>query len=63
MSYVFGYTNSSTARARGLLPPGNTFYQMKSRDTFAPLGPVLVTADESPTRTSGRSSSLVKRER
>src|SRR5207248_11471013 len=24
------------------------FYQMKSRDTFAPLGPYLVTADEVP---------------
>src|SRR5216110_2017181 len=29
-----------------VLPAGNTFYQMKSRDTFAPLGPYLVTADE-----------------
>jgi 2-keto-4-pentenoate hydratase/2-oxohepta-3-ene-1,7-dioic acid hydratase in catechol pathway len=34
--------------ARGLLPPGNTFYQMKSRDTFCPMGPYLVTADEVP---------------
>ena len=25
---------------------GNVFYQMKSRDTFAPLGPYIVTADE-----------------
>jgi 2-keto-4-pentenoate hydratase/2-oxohepta-3-ene-1,7-dioic acid hydratase in catechol pathway len=32
--------------ARGVLPPGNTFYQMKSRDTFAPMGPWIVTADE-----------------
>jgi len=32
--------------ARGLLPSGNTFYQMKSRGTFAPMGPYLVTADE-----------------
>ena len=32
--------------ARGLPPSGNTFYQMKSRDTFAPIGPYLVTADE-----------------
>src|SRR6266851_100032 len=32
--------------ARGLPPPGNVFYQMKSRDTFAPLGPCIVTADE-----------------
>jgi 2-keto-4-pentenoate hydratase/2-oxohepta-3-ene-1,7-dioic acid hydratase in catechol pathway len=34
--------------ARGLPPSGNTFYQMKSRDTFAPMGPYLVTADEVP---------------
>jgi 2-keto-4-pentenoate hydratase/2-oxohepta-3-ene-1,7-dioic acid hydratase in catechol pathway len=46
MSYVFGYTNFIDGSARGLLPPGNTFYQMKSRDTFAPMGPWLVTADE-----------------
>ena len=46
MSYIFGYTNFIDGSARGLLPPGNTFYQMKSRDTFAPIGPYLVTADE-----------------
>jgi 2-keto-4-pentenoate hydratase/2-oxohepta-3-ene-1,7-dioic acid hydratase in catechol pathway len=46
MSYVFGYTNFIDGSARGLPPTGNTFYQMKSRDTFAPLGPYLVTADE-----------------
>jgi 2-keto-4-pentenoate hydratase/2-oxohepta-3-ene-1,7-dioic acid hydratase in catechol pathway len=46
MSYVFGYTNFIDGSARGLPPSGNTFYQMKSRDTFCPLGPVLVTADE-----------------
>jgi len=44
--YVFGYLNFIDGSARGLLPPGNTFYQMKSRDTFAPMGPWLVTADE-----------------
>jgi 2-keto-4-pentenoate hydratase/2-oxohepta-3-ene-1,7-dioic acid hydratase in catechol pathway len=48
LSYVFGYTNFVDGSARGLLPPGNTFYQMKSRDTFAPIGPALVTADEVP---------------
>jgi 2-keto-4-pentenoate hydratase/2-oxohepta-3-ene-1,7-dioic acid hydratase in catechol pathway len=48
MSYVFGYTNFIDGSARGLLPAGNTFYQMKSRDTFAPIGPYLVTADEVP---------------
>ncbi|MGH7313376.1 MAG: fumarylacetoacetate hydrolase family protein [Candidatus Rokuibacteriota bacterium] len=48
MDYVFGYTNFIDGSARGLPPAGNTFYQMKSRDTFAPLGPYLVTADEVP---------------
>jgi len=46
MSYVFGYVNFIDGSARGLPPPGNVFYQMKSRDTFAPLGPWIVTADE-----------------
>jgi 2-keto-4-pentenoate hydratase/2-oxohepta-3-ene-1,7-dioic acid hydratase in catechol pathway len=46
MSYVFGYTNFIDGSARGVLPPGNVFYHMKSRDTFAPIGPYLVTADE-----------------
>ncbi|HXP04270.1 MAG TPA: fumarylacetoacetate hydrolase family protein [Stellaceae bacterium] len=46
MSHVFGYTNFIDGSARGLPPPGNVFFQMKSRDTFAPIGPYLVTADE-----------------
>jgi 2-keto-4-pentenoate hydratase/2-oxohepta-3-ene-1,7-dioic acid hydratase in catechol pathway len=46
MSHVFGYLNFIDGSARGLLPPGNTFYQMKARETFAPMGPWLVTADE-----------------
>ncbi len=44
--YVFGYLNFIDGSARGLPPSGNTFYQMKSRATFAPMGPWLVTADE-----------------
>jgi 2-keto-4-pentenoate hydratase/2-oxohepta-3-ene-1,7-dioic acid hydratase in catechol pathway len=46
MSHVFGYVNFIDGSARGLPPTGNTFYQMKSRDTFAPIGPYIVTADE-----------------
>jgi 2-keto-4-pentenoate hydratase/2-oxohepta-3-ene-1,7-dioic acid hydratase in catechol pathway len=46
MSHVFGYVNFIDGSARGLPPPGNVFYQMKSRDTFAPIGPWIVTADE-----------------
>ena len=44
--YIFGYTNFIDGSARGLPPGGNTFYQMKARNTFAPLGPWIVTADE-----------------
>ncbi len=46
MDYVFGYTNFIDGSVRALPPPGNVFYQMKSRDTFAPIGPYLVTKDE-----------------
>ena len=46
MEYVFGYINFIDGSARGLPPSNNTFFQMKSRDTFAPIGPYLVTADE-----------------
>src|SRR5207302_10012434 len=46
MDYVFGYTNFIDGSARGLPPAGNVFFQMKSRDTFAPIGPYIVTKDE-----------------
>jgi 2-keto-4-pentenoate hydratase/2-oxohepta-3-ene-1,7-dioic acid hydratase in catechol pathway len=46
MEYIFGYLNFIDGSARGLPPAGNTFYQMKSRETFAPMGPYIVTADE-----------------
>jgi 2-keto-4-pentenoate hydratase/2-oxohepta-3-ene-1,7-dioic acid hydratase in catechol pathway len=48
MSYVFGYVNFIDGSARGLPPPGNVFFQMKSRDTFCPIGPFIVTSDEIP---------------
>jgi len=48
MSYVFGYVNFIDGSARGMQPAAQSFYQMKSRDTFAPIGPYLVTADEIP---------------
>jgi 2-keto-4-pentenoate hydratase/2-oxohepta-3-ene-1,7-dioic acid hydratase in catechol pathway len=44
--YIFGYMNFIDMSARGLSEGGGVFYQMKSRDTFAPMGPYLVTADE-----------------
>ena len=48
MDHVFGYVNFIDGSARGLPPAGNTFYQSKSHDTFAPVGPYLVTVDEIP---------------
>jgi 2-keto-4-pentenoate hydratase/2-oxohepta-3-ene-1,7-dioic acid hydratase in catechol pathway len=48
MNYIFGYVNFIDGSARGLQPSNNSFYQMKSRDSFAPMGPYLVTADEVP---------------
>jgi 2-keto-4-pentenoate hydratase/2-oxohepta-3-ene-1,7-dioic acid hydratase in catechol pathway len=48
MKHVFGYTGFIDGSARGLVPSTNIFFPMKSRDTFAPIGPFLVTADEVP---------------
>ena len=48
MDHVFGYTNFIDGSARSLPAPNNSFFQVKSRDTFAPIGPFLVTADEVP---------------
>ncbi len=42
--YIFGYVNFIDVSARGLA--GGSFFWGKSWDTFAPLGPALVTADE-----------------
>ena len=48
-SYIFGYTNFLDMSARGLQGAvGNSFWLGKSWDTFAPMGPALVTADEIP---------------
>lgn len=45
--YIFGYTNFIDVSARGVEPNGNnSFFWQKSWDTFGPMGPYLVTADE-----------------
>ena len=44
MDYIFGYMNFIDGSARGL--PSQGFFAMKSRATFAPIGPYLVTKDE-----------------
>ena len=43
--HIFGYTNFIDGSARGL-GGFSVFHAMKSRDTFAPIGPYIVTADE-----------------
>ena len=49
LSYVFGYTHFLDMSARGLQGAvGNSFFLGKCWDTFAPMGPALVTADEIP---------------
>jgi 2-keto-4-pentenoate hydratase/2-oxohepta-3-ene-1,7-dioic acid hydratase in catechol pathway len=49
LSYVFGYCNFMDMSARGLVGPiGVSLFKNKSFDTFAPMGPALVTADEIP---------------
>jgi 2-keto-4-pentenoate hydratase/2-oxohepta-3-ene-1,7-dioic acid hydratase in catechol pathway len=48
MDHIFGYVNFIDGSARGLPPAANSFYQMKSRETFCPIGPYLVTKDEIP---------------
>lgn len=47
--YVFGYTNVNDVSARDIQLKGTTQWLMgKTFDTFAPMGPYLVTADEVP---------------
>jgi 2-keto-4-pentenoate hydratase/2-oxohepta-3-ene-1,7-dioic acid hydratase in catechol pathway len=47
MRYVFGYTGFMDISARkGIGRPDGASFLGKSYDTFAPLGPVVVTADE-----------------
>ncbi|ATC64413.1 5-carboxymethyl-2-hydroxymuconate isomerase [Nibricoccus aquaticus] len=50
LSYVFGYTiaNDISARDWQFEWGGGQFCHAKSFDTFCPLGPVIVTADEIP---------------
>ncbi len=46
IEHVFGYMNLIDGSARGLGPAHNVFFEMKSRETFCPIGPYVVTADE-----------------
>lgn len=45
--YIFGFVNFMDISARGITPNGgNSFFWGKSWDTFAPMGPAIVTYDE-----------------
>ena len=46
MDYVFGYLNFVDGSARGLGAGMGLSYAIKCKDTFAPIGPYIVTADE-----------------
>jgi 2-keto-4-pentenoate hydratase/2-oxohepta-3-ene-1,7-dioic acid hydratase in catechol pathway len=48
LSHVFGYTVLNDVTARDLQKAHQQWFKGKSLDTFCPMGPVLVTADEVP---------------
>lgn len=48
LSYVFGYTVGNDVSARDLQRNDGQWGRAKGLDTFCPLGPVIVTADEIP---------------
>ena len=48
LDYVFGYTIINDVTARDLQKRHQQWFKGKSLDTFCPMGPVLVTADELP---------------
>ena len=48
LDYVFGYTIANDVSARDLQQRDKQWTRAKGLDTFCPLGPVLVTADEIP---------------
>jgi 5-carboxymethyl-2-hydroxymuconate isomerase len=48
LDHVYGYTVANDVSARDLQQSDGQWVRAKSLDTFCPLGPVLVTADEIP---------------
>ncbi len=48
LSHVFGYMNLNDVTARDLQRAHQQWFKGKSLDTFCPIGPALVTADEIP---------------
>ena len=54
LDHVLGFTCLNDVSARDLQHADRQFVRAKSLDTFCPMGPALVTADEIPTRVSWR---------
>src|SRR6266478_5439677 len=48
LAHVFGYTIINDVTARDLQKRHGQWFKGKTLDTFCPMGPVLVTADEIP---------------
>src|SRR4029077_6871295 len=48
LAHVFGYTVINDVTARDLQKRHGQWFKGKALDTFCPMGPVLVTADEIP---------------
>jgi 2-keto-4-pentenoate hydratase/2-oxohepta-3-ene-1,7-dioic acid hydratase in catechol pathway len=48
LAHVFGYMNLNDVTARDLQKAHQQWFKGKSLDTFCPMGPALVTADEVP---------------
>ena len=46
LGYVFGYANANDVSARDFQKSDGQWVRAKSCDTFAPIGPAIVTADE-----------------
>jgi 2-keto-4-pentenoate hydratase/2-oxohepta-3-ene-1,7-dioic acid hydratase in catechol pathway len=59
LDYVFGYTVLNDVSARDVQYADKQWVRGKSLDTFCPLGPVIVTADEIPNPQNLRIRSLV----
>jgi 2-keto-4-pentenoate hydratase/2-oxohepta-3-ene-1,7-dioic acid hydratase in catechol pathway len=59
LEHVFGYTVLNDVSARDLQSTDKQWVRAKSLDTFCPLGPVIVTADEIPDPQNLRLSSRI----
>ena len=60
--YIFGYTILNDVTARHLQQKHNQWFLGKSLDSFAPLGPVIVSVDELPDITDAKISTTVNGE-